>query len=99
MNLYYDLWMAENCNDTVEYIETDPTLRAYEKRLDLPSGFLFDAMLDFDYEESLTNTNRSLTENITFTIVSVWRSNRHPTDVNQIIRQIKQCYPNSYIGN
>ena len=85
-----------NCSEMQYHIENNKTLGLFEKQFDLPSGFLFDELIDYNYEASLLKINRSHAETVVFSIVSVWKTEVSLEEIKELINKVRRCYPNSY---
>ena len=95
--LFVDLKEAKSCSKLQSYIEDNNTLRFFEKHLDLPNGFLFDELLNYDYEAALTKTDRSEVENVVFSVLSVWKTEASTEEIKELITKVVKCYPDEYL--
>lgn len=95
--LFIDLWEAKSCSKLRSHIEDNETLRFFEDRYDLPSGFLFDELINYDYETSLTNANRDTAETVVFSVVSVWKTRASVEEIEEVVTKVVKCYPDEYL--
>ena len=96
--LFEDLIHADSCNERQELIENNETLKMLGRQYDLPRGYLFDVLFNYDYEKAITNLGaRSVEEKTAFTVVNVWKTTASIEQINQVIRDISKCYPEEYV--
>ncbi|MCZ0932708.1 MAG: hypothetical protein OXJ52_06125 [Oligoflexia bacterium] len=97
LDLFDDLQRAVSCDKRQDLIEKNETLKTFGKQYDLPRGYLFDILFNYDYEEALTQLNRNLSERLAFTVVNVWKTSASLRQINQVVEEISKCYPKEYV--
>ena len=97
LDLFEGLQRADSCNERQELIESNQTLKAFGKYYELPRGFLFDILFNYDYEKALTQFVRTIDEKIAFTIVNSWKTIASIKQINQVVEEISKCYPEEYV--
>ena len=95
--LYQDLSRANNCEEVQSLIEENQILVFFESNMGLNRGFLFDALLNYNYEKSLF-MNRNKEQQVAFSIVSVWKTKFSLDQINSLIKKINKCYPDEYVA-
>ena len=97
LELFVDIRDAKRCAHVQSHIEENETLQFFEKQFNLPRGFLFDGLISYSYETSLVTVDRSESENVVFSIVSVWKTEASLEEIEQLIEKVKKCYPDEYL--
>ena len=95
--LFDDLRRAKSCGERQTLIEDNKTLRLFGKQYDLPRGYLFDLLFNYNYEKALVDAFRTDLENIAFTVVGTWKTKFSIAQINRMIDQISKCYPSEYV--
>ena len=89
--------VSTNCNALKEQIENHRFLRKIEEDNDFKRGFLFDSLYEYNYEKALFNSRnrKSTLEKWAFIAVGVWKTEFTMSRINQLIKDITDCYPYS----
>lgn len=93
LDLFLDIRETSKCSQVQRYLENHSILRLFEKEFKLNKGYLFDVFLDYDYEKSLLNLERTPEENVAFTVVSVWKTKFSLEEIEEVIVAVRSCYP------
>ena len=99
MVLFVDIRNAEGCPYIQSQIEKNKILRYFEEEFDVPTGFLFDGLIDYDYEVSLRTRHRNRVETVVFSIVSVWKTAVSLAEIEGVINKVRKCYPDEYLNS
>ncbi len=91
LDLFDNLAQANTCEEMRIYIEDNSTLRFYEKEWNLSEGFLFEALVNYDYQADLVNPYRTRSEQIVFAVVSAWQTKNFNENINAVIDKVEEC--------
>ena len=95
--LFVGIRDARRCSHVQSHIEENEALQFFERQFNLPRGFLFDGLISYSHETSLVTIDRSASENVVFSIVSVWKTEASLEEIEQLIEKVRKCYPDEYL--